>query len=115
LWRDVAVLDVYAGSGALGIEALSRGAPVAVFLEGSPAALGAIRENLRATGLEDRGRVLGGSVERTLGRVTGSIALVLMDPPYADAAGRRIAKQIAEATWLADDAIVALEHDGRAA
>ena len=79
------VLDLYAGTGALGIEALSRGAAEAVFVERSPAALRTIRENLRRTHLTDRAVVVGLDVRAFLTRRERNGApfdLVLADPPY---------------------------------
>src|ERR1700723_3617081 len=57
-FRDLAVLDIFAGSGSLGIEALSRGAAHTTFIDSSKAATAVIRENLAALGLADRGRIL---------------------------------------------------------
>src|SRR4051812_49719215 len=71
LWRGLRVADVYAGSGALGIEALSRGADAAVFLEASADAVAAIRANLGLTGLAARAEVRGGDVARTLPGLSG--------------------------------------------
>jgi 16S rRNA G966 N2-methylase RsmD len=79
------VLDLYAGAGSLGIEALSRGAAHAVFAERSPAALAALRRNLRELELTGCSRVLSEDVESALARLRGEGArfdLVLMDPPY---------------------------------
>lgn len=79
------VLDLYAGTGALGIEALSRGAAEAVFVERSPAALRAIRENLARAHLADRAVVVGLDVRAFLSRPERNGApfdLVLADPPY---------------------------------
>jgi len=115
LWRGLRVADVYAGSGALGIEALSRGAAGALFLEGSADAVGAIRENLRLTGLAALGEVRGGDVGRTLPALPGPIDLAVMDPPYADRAALEVAEAIAGAPWLATDALLVLEHSRRLA
>lgn len=73
-------VDAYAGTGAVGIEALSRGASHAFFLERNRAALEAIRENLGALGLERRSTVVSGPVLLTLERQRASI--VFLDPPY---------------------------------
>jgi len=73
-------LDAYAGTGAVGIEALSRGAAHAFFLERNRAALEAIRENLAALGLERRATVVTGPVLLTLPRQHAGI--VFLDPPY---------------------------------
>jgi 16S rRNA (guanine966-N2)-methyltransferase len=79
------VLDLYAGSGALGIEALSRGAVHATFLERSRDALRVLRGNLTDLGLEERARVLPGGVSAGLDRLAGEPArydLAFADPPY---------------------------------
>lgn len=82
-------VDVYAGTGAVGIEALSRGASHAWFLEKNRAALQAIRENLAALKLEPRATVVGGPALLTLGgdlacRIAGHASgIVFLDPPYS--------------------------------
>ena len=73
--------DVYAGTGAVGIEALSRGAAHAYFLEKNRVALAAIRENLERLKLHARATVIGGPVAQTLGRWRTD--MVFVDPPYA--------------------------------
>lgn len=83
---DMTVLDLYAGSGALGIEALSRGASFAVFVEQSSTSLAALRHNLATLGIEARSRVVRGDALRALRRLGGEgrrFDLVLVDPPYA--------------------------------
>jgi 16S rRNA (guanine966-N2)-methyltransferase len=81
---DATVLDLFAGSGALGIEALSRGAAAATFVERDARARASIDENLRTTGLADRATVVAGSAEQALDRFDGAPAvdLALLDPPY---------------------------------
>ena len=78
------VLDVYAGTGAVGIEALSRGAEHATFVDSSPPAIAAIRENLRRTAFEDRAVVHRSDARRFLEREPGGSGfdLVFLDPPY---------------------------------
>ena len=83
------VLDLYAGTGALGIEALSRGSERAVFVERDRGARAAISENLRRTGFVQRAEVLGGEVEAVLGRLLERrerFDLIFADPPYRIAA-----------------------------
>jgi 16S rRNA (guanine966-N2)-methyltransferase len=79
------VLDLYAGSGAIGIEALSRGAAAATFVERGRPALSAIRENLVRTGLADRAVVESRAVETFLDSTAdGPWDVVVLDPPYAE-------------------------------
>ncbi|MBI2873991.1 MAG: 16S rRNA (guanine(966)-N(2))-methyltransferase RsmD [Firmicutes bacterium] len=82
--EDLSFLDLFAGSGTVGIEALSRGAVRAVFIESHPRSARIISENLRSTGLLPRGSVLSGRLPKVLGRLGGSFNLVFMDPPYGD-------------------------------
>jgi len=79
---DARVVDLFAGSGAMGIEALSRGAASAVFVDTSPAAVAAIRANLVATGLVGRAEVVRADVLRWLVRPPGPFDLAFVDPPY---------------------------------
>lgn len=78
------VLDLYAGSGAVGIEALSRGASSALFVDRDRIACQTIRRNLRDTGFEERGKVLQTYVERVLSPARQHYDLIILDPPYAD-------------------------------
>lgn len=79
---DAHVVDAYAGSGALGIEALSRGARHCTFIESDRAALEVLRRNLAALGLESRSTVVRGDALTMVGQVADA-TLVLADPPYA--------------------------------
>jgi len=105
------VLDLYAGSGALGIEALSRGAESAVFVERDRRALAALRRNLDAVGAEAEVRQQ--DVARFLGHPEGTFDLVLCDPPYDDAP--RVAVALADAlpAMLTEDARIVTESDKR--
>ena len=77
-------LDLFAGSGGIGIEALSRGAKEAVFVEKNPKAMACVKENLKYTGLEDRGTVIQTDVFSALQRLKGEkeFDFIFMDPPY---------------------------------
>ena len=77
------VCDLYAGSGALGIEALSRGATSCVFVEQDRGAIEVIHENLETLGFEDRATVIQGDVLAWVERDNTAFDLVLADPPYA--------------------------------
>ena len=76
------VLDLFAGSGALGIEALSRGAAHATFVDNDPRAIGVVRANLNATELEDRATVVTAEGLRHARRAE-AVDLALLDPPYS--------------------------------
>lgn len=84
---DARVIDVFAGSGALGIEALSRGAAHCTFVENDRSALEALRDNLSTLGFDDVSTVISGDGIRTLRQAqtsgAASFDLVLLDPPYA--------------------------------
>ena len=105
------VLDVYAGSGALAFEALSRGARAAVLVESAKAAVASIRENARALGVEDQVTVLPTRAERALDDVEGPFDLVLLDPPYAEVRRHGFADLLAKAArLLAASGILVVEH-----
>jgi 16S rRNA (guanine966-N2)-methyltransferase len=105
------VLDLYAGSGALGIEALSRGARSAVFVERDARAVSAIERNLASLGLEQR--VVRQDAARFLARAQGTFDLVFCDPPYDSAS--RLAGPLAERlpALTAADARIVTESDKR--
>jgi 16S rRNA (guanine966-N2)-methyltransferase len=120
--QGAAVLDLYAGSGALGIEALSRGAVNAVFVDRDRGAQLAIRANLEVTGFTERGRLVGSAVAPFLARaatrapdespIEVSFDLVFVDPPYDAAAGEvaRVLQALADGGMLAAGATVVLER-----
>jgi 16S rRNA (guanine(966)-N(2))-methyltransferase RsmD len=82
MYQEVRVLDLYAGSGSLGIEALSRGAGWTDFVECSRRQCAVIWNNLEATGFSRKARVHCADVPQNLASLTGPYQLVLMDPPY---------------------------------
>jgi len=112
------VLDLYAGSGALGLEALSRGAARAHFVESDGAAAATVQANLERCGFTGRGRVTRARVGDVLaagGRRLGPepCQLIFLDPPYA-ADGELVASlALLEPPLLAADAVVVAEHDTR--
>jgi 16S rRNA (guanine966-N2)-methyltransferase len=112
------VLDLYAGSGALGLEALSRGAAHAVFVEQARPALASLETNLRSLGVESRATVLAASVERSLERIAalGPFDVALVDPPYAllgDGRAARALGALVERGVLAEAGLLVLEHASR--
>jgi len=111
------VADLYAGSGGLGIEALSRGAAHATFVETDHGALAVIRDNLATTGLGDAADVIGRDVAMVLSGQPPGVPwdVVLADPPYDVDDGQLTAILTALVGHLADDAIVCLERSARSA
>jgi len=110
------VLDLYAGSGALGIEALARGASFAVLLENDRRALQVIRENLKRCGFQDRAELIDGDVQTALGqpgRVRGPFDLVFADPPYADEEVEVVMDLLGRGKFLARGGIVIFEASSR--
>jgi 16S rRNA (guanine966-N2)-methyltransferase len=108
------VLDLYAGSGALGIEALSRGAGSATFVEADARAAAVIRENLVHVKCADRGQVVVGRVGKWRPSADARYTLVLADPPYDDPAPWGAIESAAEGA-LAEHAVIVVEHDARTA
>ncbi len=104
------VLDLYAGSGALGIEALSRGARFVDFVEADARARQVIGENLRRIGLSERARVHGLRVEAAVSTLAGPYDLILLDPPYGDPALDAVLPQLCSSRLVGISTFVVLEH-----
>lgn len=107
------VLDLFAGSGALGLEALSRGATECLFVERDRGACRIIEENLKKTGLTG-GQVRPAEVRRFLKGPGGSYDLIFADPPYADGLSdpaAELSRQPVWPDWLAKGGILVLEED----
>lgn len=108
------VIDLFAGSGALGIEALSRGARSAVFVESAPGAAKVLRENVAASGLGERARVLAMPMTRAiraLAREGVTLDGVLADPPYGEGLVQQLLEAVLRAGVLAEDGWIAVEHE----
>jgi 16S rRNA (guanine966-N2)-methyltransferase len=111
--QDARILDLYAGTGALGFEAMSRGAAFCLFVETDDGARGAIRENAEAFGLFGRTRVHRRSAT-DLGPRPGSAGegfdIAFLDPPYAKGLGEQTLLRLVEGGWLKSGALVVFER-----
>ena len=110
------VLDLYAGTGALGIEALSRGAASVVFVERARASLDALRRNLAALGLGESVRIVARDVAAAvadLGHAGELFDLVLLDPPYETGEDERTLRAVVAARILAPGALLVVERSRR--
>ncbi len=121
-WPDTAVLDLYAGSGSLAFEALSRGAKQAMLVESSREATDIIWDNAAKLGVAPgRMHVAVDPVSRFLSRPAGAASgkgrgydLVFVDPPYADKVIENVLKLLLKQQWLNDGAIIVAEVEARA-
>jgi 16S rRNA (guanine966-N2)-methyltransferase len=106
--ESAVVLDAFAGTGALGLEALSRGAARAVFMEQDRAALAVLRANIAALKAEGLARVVAGDVRRPP-RADAPCSLLFLDPPYGKELGPAALEALRAAGWIAPGALACLE------
>jgi 16S rRNA (guanine966-N2)-methyltransferase len=106
-FEDLEVADLFAGSGALGLEALSRGAASATFVEIDPKAAAAIRRNAERLGASERVTIIKGSA-MALPR-SKPFDLIFADPPYAPGSGSEVVRSICAAGWLANGGWLSIE------
>jgi 16S rRNA (guanine966-N2)-methyltransferase len=107
-YLDAAVVDAFAGTGALGLEALSRGAAEAYFIESDRPALEALRRNIASLGEGARAHVIAGDATG-LPPARHSAALAFLDPPYRSGLGPPALAALAAAGWLAPAALATVE------
>ena len=118
--EDARVIDGFAGSGSLGLEALSRGAAFVAFLESDTDALLSLRDNVERIAVElprNAWRILHLDVERglwTLAREQPPFDLILLDPPYRTDEGKKALITVGECAMLAPSGLVVIEHERRA-
>jgi 16S rRNA (guanine966-N2)-methyltransferase len=107
-WADAAVCDLYAGSGGLGLEALSRGAASATFVERSTRSLAVLQRNISALGAEQRSEVRRQDVDRFTRSETQRYDIVFADPPYAAFSAAQLLENIA--SLLHPGGLAVIEH-----
>ncbi len=108
--KGAKVADLCAGSGALGLEALSRGAAEATFVDQSPTALALIRRNVATLAAEDRATIISGDA-RALPRAMRTCDLAMLDPPYGQNLITPMLMSLAAQNWLRAGAVVTVETD----
>jgi 16S rRNA (guanine966-N2)-methyltransferase len=108
------VLDAFAGTGAVGLEALSRGASAAIFIETEREALAALRRNIAALGEEDSAHIVAGNATKPP-RAVMQCAVAFLDPPYRSGLAAPALMALAAAGWLGDDALAIVEVAAREA
>ena len=116
-FEGLAVLDIFAGSGSLGIEALSRGAAHATFVDSSKAATLVIRENLEALGLSNRARIITTDLDRALPELAiakKNFGLVFVDAPYASDISNDVLAMLAELNLVAPEGWIVIRQFKRA-
>ena len=108
---DSNFLDLFSGSGAIGIEALSRGASSSVFVEQSKLAMNCIRENLKRTKLEERAQLFEMDVVSALKKLENSRTFdyVFMDPPYDQLLEKKVLEYLSTSSLLSGDALIIVE------
>ncbi len=104
------VLDLFSGSGALGIEALSRGADWVDFVEKSRACCAIIKDNLEKTRLTEQARINCCSVARALAFLDKEYNIVLVDPPYSDQSIGKVISELATSRLIGEDSVVVVTH-----
>ena len=102
------VLDMFCGTGALGIEALSRGADEVVFIDKNPKSVGLTKQNLKNMGLQ--AKVLTADALKILNKNWGQFDLILIDPPYKSGLYEDALKKIGEDNLLASGGVIVCEH-----
>lgn len=111
-FEGLKVLDLFAGSGALGLEALSRGAAACTFVEQDRAALDALDANIAKLGAKAQSDVRRSSV-LSLGPAREAFDLILLDPPYGSGAGHVALDKLGRLGWFAPSAWISLETSGK--
>lgn len=108
---DCIFLDLFAGSGGIGIEALSRGAMEAVFVENNPKAMQCVKENLTRTHLERKGMTMSMDVMTALYKLEGEkqFDYIFMDPPYGQGLEGRVLSYLSESSLLAQEGVIIVE------
>ncbi len=110
--QEAKVLDLFCGTGALGIEAISRGAKEVVFADNDYRSINLTKENLKKLNITNGYKVIKSSYEKTLFNLKGEkFDIIILDPPYKSGVYEDAIKKIAEYKLLSDDGIIVCEHE----
>lgn len=104
------VLDLYAGTGSLGIEALSRGAGEVDFVEREPRCCSVIKDNLHHTGLAEKAKVHRVEARKALRTLKGQYGIIFLDPPYSDNENQTILAEVASSGLAGIQTTIVIEH-----
>ena len=110
---DAVCADIFAGSGALGIEALSRGAKKCYFGDVSRDSIKLIHRNVRMCGAENEAVIYSGDFRKVLGRIREKVDIFFLDPPYDDGLYLAALEMIGDLDLLAPQGIILAEHDAK--
>ncbi|MGN0289599.1 MAG: 16S rRNA (guanine(966)-N(2))-methyltransferase RsmD [Lachnospiraceae bacterium] len=102
-------VDMFSGSGGIGIEALSRGASKAYFIENNKKALSCIQENLRFTKLEKSSMIISTDVCASIGRISETADIIFMDPPYTSGLDMAVLPLLRQAACVDEDTLIIIE------
>ena len=108
---DANILDLFAGSGALGLESLSRGANKAVFCDKSYEAIKIIKRNIEKTKFEDRSTVINKDYKECINRLVEKFDIIFIDPPYKQGLVKDAVEKILDKNILSEDGIIIIETD----
>ena len=110
---DSVFCDLFAGSGAIGIESLSRGAVRCWFCDADRVSIRLVKSNLRACGIGSEARVVTGDYKKALRKIDDKVDIFFIDPPYESGVYESCLSQIEILDLLSDDGIIITEHDSR--
>lgn len=113
-WPDLVVADVFCGTGALGLEALSRGAVQAVFIDNGKTALGLVRRNIALLGVQERAQVASHDMRRLKTWPHKAVNVIFLDPPYGKGLGAVALNNLAQAGAIAPEALIIHEDNAPA-
>jgi len=108
--EDAVIIDLFSGSGGLGLEAISRGAKICYFCDNSAESIRLTKYNISLCGAEGRSRIIAGGYEKALSRINEKADLIILDPPYQSVDIEAVIEKLSECGVLRDGGVIAAEH-----